>query len=127
MLGLQLRPRDQTAVFSVKYSKISKTEEGEVGNYGSEQERVCGIVNREFVPRSQTTNAEFYCSVLWHLRKDIRRKQPELRRDDNWVIYHDNSPAHSALKGRAFSVAKTRSFPLIRQIWLPETSSYSLR
>ena len=33
-----------------------------------------GIVHHEFAPEGQTVNAEFYCSVLYHLREDIRRK-----------------------------------------------------
>jgi hypothetical protein len=39
-----------------------------------------GIVNNEFAPEGQTVNAEFYCSVLRHLREEIRRKRPELWR-----------------------------------------------
>jgi len=32
------------------------------------------IVHHEFVPKGQTVNAEFYCSVLCRLREDIRQK-----------------------------------------------------
>jgi len=31
-----------------------------------------GIVHHEFAPQGQTVNAGFYCSVLCHLREDIR-------------------------------------------------------
>ena len=61
-----------------------------------------GVVHREFVPQGQTVNAEFYCTILKRLREDIRRKRPELWRDGNWVLHHDNAPAHSALKTREF-------------------------
>ena len=61
-----------------------------------------GVVHREFVPQGQTVNAEFYCTVLKRLKEDIRRKRPELWRDGNWVLHHDNAPAHSGLKTRVF-------------------------
>ena len=61
-----------------------------------------GIIHREFLPRGQAVNAEFYCSVLRRLREDIRRKRPSLWRDGNWVLHHDNAPAHNALRTREF-------------------------
>jgi len=47
-------------------------------------------------------NAEFYCSVLRYLRKDIRRKRPELWRVGNWLLHDDNAPSHRALVTREF-------------------------
>lgn len=61
-----------------------------------------GIVHREFLPKGQTVNAEFYCTVLKRLREDIRRKRPSLWRDGNWVLHHDNAPAHNAFHTREF-------------------------
>lgn len=65
-----------------------------------------GIVHREFVPRGQTVNAQFYCDVLRRLREDIRRKRPDQWRANNWVLHHDNAPAHRALTTRAFLASK---------------------
>jgi hypothetical protein len=45
-----------------------------------------GIVRQEFAPDGQTTNGEFYCHVLHHLREDIRRKRPELWRAGDWLL-----------------------------------------
>jgi hypothetical protein len=54
-----------------------------------------GIVHKEFVPPGQTVNHPFYKDVLERLRKRVRR----VRRDiaDDWVLHHDNAPAHTAL------------------------------
>jgi len=56
-----------------------------------------GIVHREFVPRGQTVNQEFYLGVLKQLRKRVRRTRPELWRSGKWLIHHDNARAHTAL------------------------------
>lgn len=67
-----------------------------------------GIIHREFLPKDQTVNADFYCSVLRRLREDIRRKRPSLWRDGNWILHHDNAPAHNALRTREF-LTQTRT------------------
>ena len=59
-----------------------------------------GIVHKEFVPPGQTDNHAFYKDVLERLRKRVQR----VRRDiaDDWVLQHDNTPAHTALSIREF-------------------------
>jgi len=61
-----------------------------------------GIVHREFVPRGQIVNQEFYLGVLKRLRERVRRTRPELWRSGEWLIHHDNAPAHTALRIRQF-------------------------
>ena len=53
------------------------------------------IVHKEFVPPGQTVNHAFYKDVLEQLRKRVQR----VRRDipDDWVLHHNNTPAHTAL------------------------------
>jgi hypothetical protein len=41
-----------------------------------------GIVHREFVPQGQTVNTKFYCEFLRRLRENIRRKRPDLWREE---------------------------------------------
>lgn len=61
-----------------------------------------GIVYHEFLPQGQTVTKEYYLSVLRRLREAIRRKRPELWRDNSWKLHHDNAPAHSSLLVREF-------------------------
>jgi len=63
-----------------------------------------GIVHKEFVPPGQTVNQAFYKDVLEQLRKRVQR----FRRDiaDDWVLQHDNAPAHTALSIREFLAKK---------------------
>jgi hypothetical protein len=57
---------------------------------------VKGIVHREFVPPKMTVNSDFYCDVLRRLRENVQRKRPELWRNHNWLLHHDNAPAHTS-------------------------------
>jgi len=58
---------------------------------------VWGIVHHEFVRPGQTVNQEFYFEVLRQLRENVWRKRPELWRLGDWILHHDNAPAHTAL------------------------------
>ena len=55
----------------------------------------------------ETVNQTFYKDVLERLQKRVQR----VRRDiaDDWVLHHDNAPAHTALSIREFLVKKTIS------------------
>jgi len=55
-----------------------------------------GVIHYEFVPRGQTVNKEFYVAVLKHLRVAVRRDRPQLWMNQNWVLHHNNAPAHSS-------------------------------
>ena len=50
-----------------------------------------GIVHKEFVPPGQTVNGKFYCEVLRQLRENVRRKRPEMWKNRNWLLHHDNA------------------------------------
>ena len=63
---------------------------------------VRGIVHKEFVPPGQTVNGKFYCEVLRRLRENVRCKQPEMWKNGNWLLHHDNAPAHTSLVMREF-------------------------
>jgi len=55
-----------------------------------------GIVHHEYAPDGQTINKEFYTEVLRRLHESFRRKRPEKWRDDDWILHHDNAPAHTS-------------------------------
>ena len=61
-----------------------------------------GIVHKEFAPPGQTVNAAFYVGVLKRLRENVRRKRPDQRRNNTWLLHHDNAPANVALLTRRF-------------------------
>jgi hypothetical protein len=53
-----------------------------------------GIIHKEFVQEWQTVNFEFYEQVMKRLLQCIRLVQPELHRTGQWMLLHDNAPAH---------------------------------
>ena len=63
-----------------------------------------GIVHKEFVPPGQTVDHAFYKDVLERLRKRVQRVRTDIA--DDWVLHHDNAPAHTALSIREFLVKK---------------------
>ena len=50
----------------------------------------------EFDPRGQATNKEYYVEVLKRLRDAVRRRRPRLWSSGDWLLHHDNAPAHSS-------------------------------
>lgn len=53
-----------------------------------------GIVHHEYAPHGQTITKEFYIQVLSRLREAVRRKRPALHASKEWLLHHDNAPAH---------------------------------
>ena len=49
----------------------------------------------EFAPRGQTINKEYYVAVPKRLRDAVRRKRPRFWSSGDWLLHHDNAPAHS--------------------------------
>jgi hypothetical protein len=60
-----------------------------------------GIVH-PFVPNGQTVNQVFYLQVLKRLCDMVRQKCPELLQSGEWLLHHDNVPAHKALSVKQF-------------------------
>ena len=61
-----------------------------------------GIVHKKFVTPGQTVNGKFYCEVLRQRRENVRRKRPEMWKKGDWLLHHDNAPAHNSLVVREF-------------------------
>jgi hypothetical protein len=60
------------------------------------------IVHYEFVPNGQV----YYVEVIERLREKVRRKRPEIVANNSWILYHDKSPAHTAMSLREFLATK---------------------
>ncbi|UYV61909.1 hypothetical protein LAZ67_1007037 [Cordylochernes scorpioides] len=56
-----------------------------------------GVVHHEFLPQSRRANKEYYLQVMRNLCEAIRQKRPDLWRNKNWLLHHDNAPAHTSL------------------------------
>ncbi|UYV74812.1 hypothetical protein LAZ67_12001111 [Cordylochernes scorpioides] len=56
-----------------------------------------GVVHHEFLPQGITVNKEYYLQVMRNLREAIRQKRPDLWKNKNWLLRHDNAPAHTSL------------------------------
>jgi len=54
------------------------------------------IEHHEYAPDGQTINKEFYVEVLRHLRESVRQKEPEKWWNGDWILHHDNAPAHTS-------------------------------
>ncbi|UYV62495.1 hypothetical protein LAZ67_2000790 [Cordylochernes scorpioides] len=61
-----------------------------------------GVVHHEFLPQGRTVNKEYYLQVMRNLREAIRQKRPDLWKNKNWLLHHDNVPAHTSLLVRDF-------------------------
>ena len=55
-----------------------------------------GVVHSEFVPNGSTVNKEYYLEVMRRLRENVRRKRPNLWKENSWILHHDNAPSHKA-------------------------------
>ncbi|UYV73920.1 hypothetical protein LAZ67_11001446 [Cordylochernes scorpioides] len=56
-----------------------------------------GVVHHEFLPQGRTVNKEYYLQVMRNLREAIGQKRPDLWKNKNWLLHHDNAPAHTSL------------------------------
>jgi len=63
-----------------------------------------GIVHNEFLPPGETVNHAFYKDLLEQLWEQVQRVQRDIA--DDWVLHHDNAPAHTALSIQEFLVKK---------------------
>ncbi|UYV78911.1 hypothetical protein LAZ67_17000241 [Cordylochernes scorpioides] len=56
-----------------------------------------GVVHHEFLPQGRTVNKEYYLQVMRNLREAIGQKRPDLWKNKNWLLHHNNAPAHTSL------------------------------
>jgi len=76
-------------------------------------------VHKEFVPPGQTGNGNFYCEVLRRPRENVRRKRPEMWMNGDWLLHHDNAPAHISLVVREF-LTKTNMTTVSQLAYSPD-------
>ncbi len=79
-----------------------------------------GLITKEWVATGQTVNVIYYCDIMCKLHKWIRKKRTELWKND-FVIHHNNVPAHTAYILPDF-LAKNRSTCLEHSPYSPDLS-----
>jgi hypothetical protein len=82
--------------------KITQTKKGAAGQVERESHidgfcYIKGVLHHEFLHQGQTVNRWYYLKVLKCLRENVRRKRPQLWRNNSWFLHHDNAPAHATL------------------------------
>ena len=78
-----------------------------------------GILMTEWIPEGQTVNQTYYLSVLATLREWVRKKRPELWKNNSWILHQDNAPAHNALSVKRY-LADKRTPVLQHASYLPD-------
>ncbi|UYV61867.1 hypothetical protein LAZ67_1006888 [Cordylochernes scorpioides] len=78
-----------------------------------------GVVHHEFLPQGRTVNKEYYLQVMRNLREAIRQKRPDLCKNKNWLLHHDNAPAHTSLLVRDF-LAKNNTLMMPQPPYSPD-------
>ncbi|UYV76286.1 hypothetical protein LAZ67_13003262 [Cordylochernes scorpioides] len=78
-----------------------------------------GVVHHEFLPQGRTVNKEYYLQVMRNLREAIRQKRPDLWKNKNWLLHHDNAPAHTSLLVRAI-LAKNNTLMMPQPPYSPD-------
>ncbi len=57
------------------------------------------VVHSEFLPEGLTVNKEYYLSFMRRWREQIRRKRPDLWKENFWILHHEKAPSHKAIIG----------------------------
>ncbi|UYV72614.1 hypothetical protein LAZ67_10000060 [Cordylochernes scorpioides] len=78
-----------------------------------------GVVHHEFLPQGRMVNKEYYLQVMRNLREATRQKRPDLWKNKNWLLHHDNAPAHTSLLVRDF-LAKNNTLMMPQSPYSPE-------
>ena len=76
-------------------------------------------MHHEFLPRGQTVDKEYYPEVQRRLREAIRKKRPDLWKNNSWLLHHDNAPAHTSLIVREF-MAKNNTVTMPQPPYSPD-------
>jgi hypothetical protein len=68
-------------------------------------------------------NTGFYCDVLRRLHENVRRRRPELWREQTWLLHHDNTPSHTSVLTQYF-LAKYKTAVIPHSPYSPDLVPY---
>ena len=78
---------------------------------------------QELLPQGGTVNKEYYLEIMRRLREAIRKKHPELWKNNSWLLHHDNAPAHSSLFVRNFLEKKKNTVIMPQPPYSPDLAT----
>jgi hypothetical protein len=55
------------------------------------------VVARRTDPNRPNCEFRVLLGLLWRLRENVRIRRPELRREQTWLLHHDNAPSHASV------------------------------
>jgi hypothetical protein len=67
-------------------------------------------------------NSGFCCDVLRRLRENVRRRRPELWREQIWLLHHDNGPFQTSVLTQQF-LAKYKMAVIPHPTYPPDLAS----
>ena len=73
----------------------------------------------KYRPQGQTITKEYYIQVLTRLRNAVRCKRPLLHTAGDWLLHHDNAPAHASQLVQQF-LAKHRIVQVCQPPYSPD-------
>ena len=62
----------------------------------------CNGLPYEFLPQGINVKKEYFLEVLRRLHEAIRQERLELRKNQSWILHHDNAPSHTSMLVREF-------------------------
>jgi hypothetical protein len=67
-----------------------------------------GVVHHEFLRQGQAVNHCSYLRLLKRLRENVRRKRPQLWKNNSCFLHHDNVPVQTLLLILDFSLGNKK-------------------
>ncbi|UYV69294.1 hypothetical protein LAZ67_6003158 [Cordylochernes scorpioides] len=110
---------DEAWVYGYDVETKAQSSQWKLPHEPKRKKRAKGVVHHEFLPQGRTVNKEYYLQVMRNLREAIRQKRPDLWKNKNRLLHHDNALAHTSLLVRDF-LAKNNTLMMPQPPYSPE-------
>lgn len=77
----------------------------------------------EFLSEGRTVHKEYYLEIMRRLREVIRRKRPDLWKNNSPLLHHDNAPTRTSLSVRD-DLAKNNTVIMSQPSYSPNSPSH---
>jgi hypothetical protein len=101
-MGLWIWCENKNVVFMVGWKKFAETKKDTVSQVKRESHVASFFLHWScsaswILLLGQTVNCWYYLEVLKRLSENVRRKRPQMWRNNSWYLHHDNVPANASL------------------------------